>query len=545
MDEQENKPLPPTLSSGDVQHSEYEIADERQKYLDKLRAIVDNIKQPPHPFKGIRLTKDKVRELITIHHEWQTLHPNWQGLVKQGSAGQGELKGLDLGGADLHDADLKELTLVETNFCGADLRGAHLEGTNLSKSYFGIEVSSTELLPPADLRGAFFDPETVLDNITASHGKQVGPQLADVHWGSVDLNGVRWSRVKMLGDEYQARQEKEWDKQIKQYQTAIRANHQLADALQTLGLNESSTHFAHRTQVCQRRFNLLQLRHQLEQLLKYPKLVGILLNKPSTNTRRFFIQTSSFLLVLVVLVIPFFLVHPSLTGFPRLFIFLLSLLALFASAITLFVLWPVLRLTLLFLLIVVFMLALLLGAVLLFIRILQLPLPTLANLLTLLFSALGIIVTMVQAGSFLRREVKIPWKHALFKWITDAASLFVDYGRYIFSGFLDTLAGYGYKPSRALFWYLVVIFGFAAAYNAFGHLSLWPPDAFVFSVASFHGRGFFPPIDNNASSGKNIMLQTSLTLHDPIVMLAAVEAIIGLIIEISFIATFTQRYFGK
>jgi hypothetical protein len=35
------------------------------------------------------------------------------------------------------------------------------------------------------------------------------------------------------------------------------------------------------------------------------------------------------------------------------------------------------------------------------------------------------------------------------------------------------------------------------------------------------------------------------SLHDPLILLAAVEAVVGLVIEISFIATFTQRFFGK
>ncbi len=60
-----------------------------------------------------------------------------------------------------------------------------------------------------------------------------------------------------------------------------------------------------------------------------------------------------------------------------------------------------------------------------------------------------------------------------------------------------------------------------------------PPDAFVYSLTSFHGRGFFPG------------LETKPSLHDPLVMLAAIEAVIGLLIEISFIATFTQRFCGK
>lgn len=107
------------------------------------------------------------------------------------------------------------------------------------------------------------------------------------------------------------------------------------------------------------------------------------------------------------------------------------------------------------------------------------------------------------------------------------------FGRYLFLGFLDLLAGYGYRPGRSLFWYLATVCGFAIAYYTFGHLSLFPPDAFIYSLTSFHGRGFFPGLESKPS------------LHDPLVMLAALEAVIGLFIEISFIATFTQRFFGK
>lgn len=103
---------------------------------------------------------------------------------------------------------------------------------------------------------------------------------------------------------------------------------------------------------------------------------------------------------------------------------------------------------------------------------------------------------------------------------------------YIFSGFLDILAGYGYNPAKTFFWYLIVISSFATIYSTFGHLPPFP-DAFVFSFMSFHGRGFFP----NLSSETN--------LHEPLVEFAAIEAVTGLFIEISFIATFTQKFFGK
>lgn len=105
--------------------------------------------------------------------------------------------------------------------------------------------------------------------------------------------------------------------------------------------------------------------------------------------------------------------------------------------------------------------------------------------------------------------------------------------RYLFYSFLDMLAGYGYRPLRSVIWYLVIIAVFTSAYYLLGQTGthLFSLDgALVFSVTSFHGRGFFPG---------------GLSLEDAITKLAALEAVIGLLIEISFIATFTQRFFGR
>jgi class 3 adenylate cyclase len=109
-------------------------------------------------------------------------------------------------------------------------------------------------------------------------------------------------------------------------------------------------------------------------------------------------------------------------------------------------------------------------------------------------------------------------------------------------GFLDLVAGYGYKPGRSLVTYAVVIVAFTFLYLLAGqgvitfglaatayHGLPWY-EALVLSVASFHGRGFFQPVQSPG---------------DPIAILAAIEAIFGLFIEVSFIATFTQRFFGK
>lgn len=100
------------------------------------------------------------------------------------------------------------------------------------------------------------------------------------------------------------------------------------------------------------------------------------------------------------------------------------------------------------------------------------------------------------------------------------------------SYFLDGVAGYGYKPLHSLGSYLFCILSFMVFYLlnsrvAAPHLTL--EEAFVLSVSSFHGRGFF---------NSNIML------GDPYALLAANEAICGLLIEVSLIASFTRRFFG-
>ena len=106
-------------------------------------------------------------------------------------------------------------------------------------------------------------------------------------------------------------------------------------------------------------------------------------------------------------------------------------------------------------------------------------------------------------------------------------------GPFLFSCFLDVLAGYGYKPGRTVVAYLATILGFGLLYFLLGHYvgpHFSPLYALLVSISSFHGRGFFP-------AG---FLPTM-----PMTALGACEAIIGVTIEISFIATFTQRYFGK
>lgn len=129
-----------------------------------------------------------------------------------------------------------------------------------------------------------------------------------------------------------------------------------------------------------------------------------------------------------------------------------------------------------------------------------------------------------QAEPFQTRTLRRGWRQqALTQW-----RRFRKLVALIFSYFLDVIAGYGYRPGRTLFIYLVVIAVFALCYYAIGHLP--PTEALIFSTTSFHGRGFLPG---------------PFSLGSPVTGLAAIEAVMGLFIEISFIATFTQRFFGR
>lgn len=106
---------------------------------------------------------------------------------------------------------------------------------------------------------------------------------------------------------------------------------------------------------------------------------------------------------------------------------------------------------------------------------------------------------------------------------------------FFFVWFLYLLAGYGYRPGRSIIAYLLVIGAFALVYLALGATTTGPHhlqwyEALVVSLTAFHGRGFFAE---------------AFRPGDPQAFVAAAEAVVGLLIEISFIATFTQRFFGK
>lgn len=116
------------------------------------------------------------------------------------------------------------------------------------------------------------------------------------------------------------------------------------------------------------------------------------------------------------------------------------------------------------------------------------------------------------------------------------------FGQFLFSLFLYLTTGYGYRVWRSFVTYLLVIGGFATAYYLLGLTDVVGPhhifgphhlawyEAIVVSMTAFHGRGF---------------LADQFKPGDPQAFVAAFEAFVGLIIEVTFIATLTRRLFGQ
>jgi len=130
------------------------------------------------------------------------------------------------------------------------------------------------------------------------------------------------------------------------------------------------------------------------------------------------------------------------------------------------------------------------------------------------------------------------------------------WGRVLFSRVLDRVAGYGYKPGKSITSYLLMQLTFIALYLLIGlqnfvatghHLpaASTPPqaawtallEAGILSVTSFHGRAFLPGSTGNFVN--NVPLPTTLMFGGA----AAVEAVIGLLIEAILVASLIQRYF--
>lgn len=160
--------------------------------------------------------------------------------------------------ADFYHANLKRSNLFEAYFRGAKLDGAHLEDATLFSVYMehsdlsNAHLERTDLhsahLECACLNGAFFDSGTQLYGASLGNETLGYVSLADVRWGDLNLTVLNWSEIPMLGDERYARFLKQNGNnkqgQVEAYETAVRANRQLAVALENQGLNEDAARFA-------------------------------------------------------------------------------------------------------------------------------------------------------------------------------------------------------------------------------------------------------------------------------------------------------------
>lgn len=163
-----------------------------------------------------------------------------------------ELQGAWFIGVYLEDANLNWANLEK-----AELRWAHLERATLRETHLEGAYLIEAHLEQADLRRAYFSSATRLNWGFLGHHDDAA-WLSDIRWGGVNLATIEWSQVEMLGEEYRSRQAKDDQgkkpntTRIYEYETAVRANRQLAIALQAEGMNEEADRFAYRSHLLQR-----------------------------------------------------------------------------------------------------------------------------------------------------------------------------------------------------------------------------------------------------------------------------------------------------
>jgi uncharacterized protein YjbI with pentapeptide repeats len=279
--------------------TEPEINPERQQELTARRTILPDIAKGIYPFKDIKLSRADVEWLLATHE-------GGRGPVEWRDERQREREGLDLRGADLRNVDLQSLPLArlrgsltwkegpsltseqrkaadilldradftQTHLEGARLAGIHLENAELRRTYLQeaylirIHLETSFLnevhLERANLTGAYMEG-AFLRKVQLGDENRIGPRLVDIQWGETNLAIVNWEQVKLLDDEYKARQttlrgkKKDTSKLISEYERAVRANRQLSVALQSQGLNEDAARFAYRAQVLQKNVLRLQI----------------------------------------------------------------------------------------------------------------------------------------------------------------------------------------------------------------------------------------------------------------------------------------------
>ncbi|HCI81961.1 MAG TPA: hypothetical protein DHW02_19980 [Ktedonobacter sp.] len=521
---------------GQAWRTEPEIAAQRQEELSARLAIASDIWNGRYPFSDYSLNRADIEWLLAelqatpqYQHEQHSQHVILD--VRGANLSKVDLRGLPLhalcGGlseeewrnatpeqrdiaavhmerADMRGTYLQGAMLHGAHLEGADLRDAHLEGADLRDAHLEGKGHSLKPLPAADMRMAFFDKNTRLDNIILGNEANGVVKVADVHWGDVSLAPVDWSRVDRLGDELDARQWKDLDS----YRAAVRANRQLARALYTQGLREDAHHFAYRAHVNRR----VILRRQwifplFLRLLQYPQMPSPLALRrieqwwQSKQPQHSILPSILFrIMLLLVLLIAFAVWQP----------------LAFAAVLCLLVV-PL----------VLFYLLLRRRARLAYTYQPAQPLVLPRNLTTakqrqqqkfllLLHFLLGKPVATVTQP--LQSQWKFP---SLLLFLALLDNTLVSGVKYLFSLLLDALSGYGYKWGRTLCWYALLILGFGVSFALVAHVS--PLASLLMSIASFHGRGFFATNNFSWSS--------------PVVALEIGESIIGLVFGLCLLIT--------
>ncbi len=174
------------------------------------------------------------------------------------------LQGARLTRARLEKANLKDTHLEQAYLWSAHLEGARLTGTHLEHAHLwdghleGAHLLGAHL-EGADLTHASFDNHSYLEGLALQDGQHGSASLVDINWNGANLAVIKWERLTVLGEEQAARQSKtpdgkgkDKDMRLEEYQTAVRANRQLAVVLREQGLNEEADRFAYRAQLCQR-----------------------------------------------------------------------------------------------------------------------------------------------------------------------------------------------------------------------------------------------------------------------------------------------------
>jgi uncharacterized protein YjbI with pentapeptide repeats len=303
---------------GQPWRTEPEIDEHRQAELAARRAITPDVVRGDYPFKGVRLERADVEWLLATHEDGRgPVDPNDEsqrdrvGLDLRGAdlshvrlsnlplartacdatrparqdltQEQRRTAAIDLRVAHLDDAHLEGSCLDYADMRHADLHGCHLEGASLwgvdlrEANCDGVHLEGTDLWN-AHLEGAFLYRAYLqgarlheahlagvhFNGLHLTDEQGVGPMLADIHWEGVNLSIVNWSGIRVLGDDRQALQlasdEVVTDRalRIMMLKSAIRANQQLALALQAQGMADDASRFFYRSRVLGRK--LLALR---------------------------------------------------------------------------------------------------------------------------------------------------------------------------------------------------------------------------------------------------------------------------------------------